>query len=72
MHASSCFEGIDRRQLLILMKMIHQVGIETDKQYIFAMNEYQILTRDNTSIDLLDMNIAITLSEDDTLLRFRF
>jgi len=71
-HDSSCFEGIDCRQLPTLIKIIHQVGIETDKQYIFAMNEYQMLARDNTSIDLLDTNTAITLSEDNTLLSFRF
>lgn len=69
---SACFEGIDKRQLSTLINIIHRTAMDIDKQYIFSINEYHIDKTDNELQQLIDERTILPLSEDDTLLKFRF
>lgn len=69
---SACFEGIDKRQLSTLISIINKTAIDMDKQYIFSINEYHI---DKTDVELktiIQDRTVLELSEDNTLLKFRF
>ena len=69
---SACFEGIDKRQLSTLINIIHRTAIDIDKQYIFSINEYHIDKGDDELQQLIGERTVLPLSEDDTLLKFRF
>lgn len=69
---SACFEGIDKRQLSTLINIIHRTAINVDKQYIFSINEYHIDKTDDELQQLINERTILPLSEDDTLLKFRF
>ena len=69
---SACFEGIDKRQLSTLINIIHRTAMDIDKQYIFSINEYHIDKTDSELQQLIDERTILPLSEDDTLLKFRF
>jgi len=71
-HDSSCFEGIDSRQLGTIINIIHQTAMNTNKQYIFALNEYRMDYNDSEFCSLFKANSVITLSETATLLGIRF
>jgi len=71
-HDSSCFEGIDKRQLSSIIKIINDYAKEIDKQYILSINEYHILSSDNSLIELVNKNSVIELSEEEKLLKFDF
>lgn len=71
-HDSSCFEGIDVRQLSTLISIIHSTAIDIDKQYIFSINEY-LISKTNTKLSqIIKERSVITLTEEDTLLKFKF
>lgn len=69
---SACFEGIDKRQLSTLINIIHRTAVDIDKQYIFSINEYHIDKSDEELQQLIEERTVLPLSEDDTLLKFRF
>jgi len=71
-HDSSCFEGIDSRQLETIINIIHQTAMNTNKQYIFALNEYRMDYNDTEFSSLFKANSVIMLSETETLLDIRF
>ena len=70
---SSCFSGgIDTRQISSLIKIASNISNETNKQYIVAINEYQINLNDPEIINLIDENTVLELSEEYKLLKFKF
>ena len=69
---SACFEGIDKRQLSTLLTIIDRTATKIDKQYIFSINEYHIENSDEELKKLILNKTVLELSEDDTLLKFRF
>lgn len=69
---SACFEGIDKRQLSTLLTIIDRTAMEIDKQYIFSINEYHIDKSDEDLQSLIKNKTVLELSEDNTLLKFRF
>ena len=69
---SACFEGIDKRQLSTLLTIIDRTATEINKQYIFSINEYHIEKSDAELQSLIKNKTVLELSEDNTLLKFRF
>lgn len=69
---SSCFSGIDNRQVSNLIKLGHEVGIETDKQYIISINDYQLNKKDGKLMKLVNDYSKLELDENDKLLKFDF
>lgn len=69
---SACFEGIDKRQLSTLLTIIDRTATEINKQYIFSINEYHIEKIDAELQSLIKNKTVLELSEDNTLLKFRF
>ncbi len=69
---SACFEGIDKRQLSTLLTIIDRTAVEIDKQYIFSINEYHIEKNDEDLQELIKNRTVLELSEDNTLLKFKF
>lgn len=68
---SSCYNGIDPRQVTGMLKAIGNIANEVDKQVIIAINKYQLGEYEDC-IDYVVKNNAITLSEKDKLLKFDF
>ena len=64
---SSCFESIDRRQIVNLILEGKKISHLTNKQFIISLNKY--LLDDN---DIIKDDIVISLSENDTLLNIKF
>lgn len=69
---SSCFSGIDNRQISNLIKLGHKIGKETDKQYIISINDYQLNKKDENLMGLIDNYAKLALDENDKLLKFGF
>lgn len=63
---SSCFEGIDRRQLKSILIEGSKISFEKDKQFIVSLNKYHV------DIEDFKDDIILTLSENDTLLNIKF
>lgn len=68
---SACYNGIDPRQVVGMLKAIGNIANETDKQVIIAINKYQVVGYDEF-VDYIADNSAIILSEKDKLLKFDF
>lgn len=68
---SACYNGIDPRQVVGMLKAIGNIANETDKQVIIAINKYQVVGYDEF-VDYIVDNSAIILSEKDKLLKFDF
>lgn len=68
---SSCYNGIDPRQVTGMLKAIGNIANEVDKQVIIAINKYQLGEYEDC-IDYVVKNNVITLSEKDKLLKFDF
>lgn len=66
---SSCFNGIDPRQVSGLLATIKKVCIENNKQAIISINKYQIT---NDYISNINENNCLNLSEDEKLLYISF
>jgi len=66
---SSCFNGIDTRQIQGLLSTIESVCKEENKQAIISINKYQLT---DEFVKIVEENRAIELSEDDKLLGFDF
>lgn len=71
-HDSACFEGIDKRQLSTLLEIINNIALDRNKQYIFSINEYHVDATDEKLKELIENRTVLALSEDDTLLKFKF
>lgn len=69
-HDSACYNGIDPRQVVGLLKQIDKTAKENDKQAIISINKYQI---DNSEFEKnILSNSAVVLNENETLLNFHF
>lgn len=71
-HDSSCFTGVDSRQISKLLEILDNVSEETDKQYIVTLNRFQIDKNDTELLNIVDKRTVISLSEDKKLLGFDF
>lgn len=68
---SSCFNGIDPRQVSGMLVEMGRLAQQTNKQIIISINKYQVGDYKET-IDYIVENSAITLSENKKLLFFDF
>ena len=67
---SSCFNGIDTRQVSGLLKEIDKISNETGKQSIIAINKYQL--DDEDIIKIGEKKSILALSENNKLLGIDF
>lgn len=68
---SSCYNGIDPRQVSGMLKEVDKIAKESNKQAIIAINKYQIGEYKDI-LDEIESNSCIILSENDKLLKFNF
>lgn len=69
---SSCFSGIDNRQVTNLIKLGHSIGVQEDKQYIISLNDYQLNKNDSNALTLIEEKTKLKLDENEKLLGFNF
>ncbi|MGV7119010.1 DUF2326 domain-containing protein [Paenibacillus kyungheensis] len=68
---SSCFNGIDPRQITGMLSQLTEIANESNKQIIIAINKYQLGNYEE-AIRMVEQDSAIILSEHDKLLSFDF
>lgn len=68
---SSCFEGIDKRQVATLIIKANEIATEKDKQYIVSVNEYHLQKDNEKLMKLVEEKTKLELSEDSLLLKKR-
>lgn len=68
---SSCFEGIDKRQVATLIIKANKIATEKDKQYIVSVNEYHLQKDNEQLMKLVEEKTKLELSEDSLLLKKR-
>lgn len=68
---SSCYNGIDPRQVSNMLLELSSIADDTDKQAIIAINQYQI-KQEHPVFELISSKIILNLSEEDTLLNIKF
>ena len=68
---SSCFEGIDKRQVATLIIKANEIALIKDKQYIVSVNEYHLQKDNEQLMDLVHERTRLELSEDSLLLKKR-
>ncbi len=68
---SSCYNGIDPRQVSNMLLELADIAKSYNKQAIVAINWYQ-LSQDEDVIQYIEDNSSIVLSENDKLLKFDF
>ena len=68
---SSCYNGIDPRQVVGMLTQLNKIAEESDKQIIIAINKYQLGDYENV-IKMVEKNSVITLAEKNNLLGFEF
>lgn len=68
---SSCYNGIDPRQVSNMLLELDSIANETGKQAIIAINQYQI-KQDHPIFELIKSKTVLNLSEEDTLLNLKF
>lgn len=68
---SSCFEGIDKRQVATLIIKAHEIAMEKDKQYIVSVNEYHLQKDNEQLMKLVYEKTKLELSEENLLLKKR-
>lgn len=70
---SSCYNGIDPRQVTNMLIELNQIAETTDKQAIVAINEYQLdVSRRDIIETFFDGDFGIKLDEEDKLLKMNF
>lgn len=69
---SSCFSGIDNRQVSNLIRLGNSVAVETNKQYIISINDYQLNKNDKVTMEMISSKTKLELDENDKLLKFTF
>jgi len=67
-----CFNGIDPRQIVNMIKLVNEQAVKVDKQFIVAINKYQIDDSIKDDLDYLRDHAIITLSEKEKLLKRDF
>jgi len=68
---SSCYNGIDPRQVVGMLTQLNKIAEESDKQIIIAINKYQLGDYENV-IKMVEKNSVITLAEKNNLFGFEF
>ncbi len=68
---SSCFNGIDPRQVSNIVKELNVLANMSNKQAILSLNKYQV-PDDEHNVSFLKENSSIILSEENNLLGFSF
>lgn len=68
---SSCYNGIDPRQVSNMLTEVSNIAKTTNKQAIIAINKYQLGEYEDV-IELVKANSSIVLSEKDKLFGFDF
>lgn len=68
---SSCYNGIDPRQVNSMIRELNNLAVKSGKQAIISLNKYQVTDKDQDEIFIEDKSV-ITLSENDNLLGFSF
>lgn len=68
---SSCFEGIDKRQVATLIIKANEIATEKDKQYIISVNEYHLQKDNEQLMNLVEKKTKLELSEEALLLKKR-
>lgn len=68
---SSCYNGIDPRQVSSMIKEVGKIAQKTNKQAIISINKYQ-LGEYKDVINFVKASSAIILSEKDKLFKFDF
>lgn len=68
---SSCYNGIDPRQVSNMLTEVSNIAKTTNKQAIIAINKYQLGEYEDV-IELVKANSSIILSEKDKLFGFDF
>lgn len=71
MQDSACYNGIDPRQVSGMLVELNKIATQANKQVIVAINKYQVGEYTET-IDYINKNSIITLSEKNKLLNFDF
>lgn len=69
---SACFSGIDNRQISNIIKLGQRLSLESKKQYIVSINDYQLNKKDNELIELVNKYTKLELDENEKLLKFDF
>lgn len=70
---SSCYNGIDPRQVTNMLVELNQIAETSDKQAIVAINEYQLdVSRRDIIETFFDGEFGIKLDEDNKLLKMNF
>lgn len=70
---SSCYNGINPRQVTNMLIELNQIAETTDKQAIVAINEYQLYVSRRDIIEtFFDGDFGIKLDEEDKLLKMNF
>ena len=69
-HDSSCYNGIDPRQVSGLIANLIEMTEKNKKQSIIAINKYQV--SDDELLKYIEANASIILSEKDKLLKCNF
>lgn len=73
---SSCFSGVDPRQVIKLLEIIENIANQNKKQVIISLNKYQITSEDKELNDkikiFVEKKLSIRLSEKDKLFKFDF
>ena len=68
---SSCFEGIDKRQVSTLIIKANEIATEKNKQYIVSVNEYHLQKDNEQLMNLVEEKTKLELSEESLLLKKR-
>lgn len=68
---SSCYNGIDPRQVSSMIKEVGKIAQKTNKQAIISINKYQLGEYED-AINFVKAESAIILSEKDKLFKFDF
>ena len=68
---SSCYNGIDPRQVSSMIKEVGKIAQTTNKQAIISINKYQLGEYED-AINFVKAESAIILSEKDKLFKFDF
>lgn len=71
-HDSSCFSGVDYRQITNLIKEAQQLAEKTDKQYICSISDFQINREDEEFMKNINKHSVLKLNENNKLLKFDF
>ncbi len=68
---SSCYSGVDPRQIMGILNEIEKISIENKKQVIVSLNKFQI-DKNQESVKFIEDKSVVKLSENENLLGFDF